>query len=623
MFFALSCVLILFIGYARAYLELPSQQKNHYAQTEINKPEFVKFEGEVADILKHNAYFDKYYLDITKLKSDTTQGRLLLKIKNDSLKNHFQIGDKIQGVGSLRKIDTPQNPQRFDYAKFMRYQSVYASLNTEYDYIRKDEAKLTLKSRAEQVRLLIKEKLNAAGFEGEPLNLIEAMLLGKRDNISSETLSHFQDSGVIHVLAISGLHVGIILLFLHWITHFTIYNKYTRFLRPFIIISGLWCFAFIAGLSPSVVRASLMFSILSFSYFIERRTSPVNILCLALLIMLIYQPQYLFQVGFQLSFTAVLGILILQPKLIKLYQPRFFIDKIVWDVLSVSFIAQLSVLPLLLYYFNQASALFWLANLLIVPFLGIILGFGVMSIVMSLLGISFGAFVDAYSYILETLLDIIKWFAIQDHFIFKNIYFTESMLWASLLLLTSILLWSNISKRRSYIIFNLSLVVFIVIFITEYKSFKSQSDVYILKSYNQSLIAQTSGSEMMVYGDTLNNDLLNNYAVKSLAQLKGIQKVHKQALKNIYRVIESKNLLVIDSLNAYEQNLKYDYILLRNSPKINLERFIIEAKPQLIIADASNYKSYINRWKSTCKKYNIDFHTIYEMGYLNLKELKK
>lgn len=615
--------MLFFIGYARAQLESPQLQKNHYAQSDISHQTPVQFQGEITEVLKANAYNDKYYLELFQINSQDNRGKILLKVKKDSINKPLKIGHQIHGIATFKDLNSPQNPQRFNYKAYMKFQSVYATLDTQNEYIEVYKLNSSLKSHADEVRFIIKNKLEDAGFNGEPLNLIEAMLLGRRDNISKETLSNFQDSGVIHVLAISGLHVGIILIFLHWLTYFTLYNRLTRLARPLIVIIGLWGFAFIAGLSPSVVRATLMFSILSFSYFLQRRTSTVNILCVALLLMLIYQPQYLFQVGFQLSFTAVLGILILHPSLKKIYQPRYFLDRIIWDVLSVSIIAQISVLPLLLYYFNQASALFWLANIIVIPFLGIILGFGIFSIVLSLLGLMIKPLVVAYSFILETLLKAIEWVAVQDQFIFANIYFNKAMLWTSLLILISLLVWDNKSKIRSYTFLNISVSAFLIVFLNAYKTYKNQSDLFVLKSYNKSLIIEINGSEMIVYKDSIAESQEKDYATMSLAQLKGIQTIQEKLLKNVYTLNQNKSLLVIDSLSAYKKNQTHDYVLLRSSPKINLERFISSTKPKLIIADASNYRSYVNRWKSTCAKHNIDFHSIYESGALELSKFKK
>lgn len=623
LFFALAILMNFLIGFTRAQLELPKHQESHYltSKTEFDTP--ITFKAKVTDVLKSNTYNNKYYIQLKRLNSQKNQGKILLKIKRDSLSQTLKIGSLISGVGNFKNFQSAQNPQQFDYKKYMSHQSVYAQINATENNIFLYKVEHSLKSYAEKTRLKIEENLKQAGFSKAHLGLIEALLLGHRDKISNDTLDHFQDAGVIHILAVSGMHVGIILIFLHWITYGFTYSRIGRQIRPIFVIVGLWAFAFLAGLSPSVIRATLMFSILSLSFFLQRRTSTINILSIALLIMAIFNPHYLFQVGFQLSFLAVSGIIILQPRLQKLYRPRYVIDRVIWNVLSVSVVAQISVLPLILYYFNQVSGLFWLANLLIIPFLGLILGFGILCILLSLIGALFQPLVQLYSFILDGLLATIKWISLQEGFIFKNIHFSEPMLWGSLLLLLSLFMWNRKAKRRSYLITNGILAVFGLLILSENNALKKQKEVLILKAYNSSLIAKINGSRMTIFRDSTPKSQQELYTIESLAQLKGIQHQKEKPLLNTYIIKPNQRLLIIDSLSAFEKEENYDYVMLRNSPQLNLERFLRKRKPQMVIADASNYRDYINRWKSTCEKFNIDFHSIYQDGALELSSLKK
>lgn len=610
-------------GFTRAQLELPKHQEAHYSTSETPFDTPITFKAKVTEVLKSNTYNNKYYIQIRQLNSQKSQGKILLKIERDTLSQVLKIGSLISGVGEFKNFQSAQNPQQFDYKKYMSHQSVYAQINATENNIFLHKVEPSLKSYAEQTRLEVEENLKQVGFSKEHLGLIQALLLGHRDKISNDTLDHFQNAGVIHILAVSGLHVGIILIFLHWITYGFTYSRIGRQIRPILVIIGLWAFAFLAGLSPSVIRATLMFSVLSLTFFLQRRTSTINILFIALLIMVVFNPHYLFQAGFQLSFLAVSGIIILQPRLQKLYQPRYAIDRIIWDVLSVSIIAQISVLPLILYYFNQVSGLFWLANLLIIPFLGLILGFGILCILLSLIGALFQPLVQLYSFVLDGLLATIKWVALHEGFIFKNIHFSESMLWASLLLLLSLFMWDGKAKKRSYLITNSVLLIFGLLILSENNALKKQKEILILKAYNSSLIAKINGSRMTIFRDSVPKSQQELFTIESLAQFKGIQHQKEKPLLNTYTVKPNQRLLIIDSLSAFEKEENYDYIMLRNSPQLNLERFLSERKPLMVIADASNYKDYINRWKSTCEKLNIDFHSIYQNGALELSSLKK
>lgn len=623
LFFALAILMSFLIGFTRAKLELPKYQKGHYLTSETPFDTLITFKAKVSEVLKSNAYNNKYYVQIAQLNSQESQGKILLKIEKNALSQTLKVGSLIGGVGQFTNFKSPQNPQQFDYKKYMLHQSVYAQINTTEKDIFLHKIEPSLKSYAEQARLKIEENLKQAGFSKDHLGLIEALLLGHRDKISNDTLADFQNAGVIHILAVSGLHVGIILIFLHWITFGLTFGRIGRQVRPMLVIIGLWAFAFLAGLSPSVIRATLMFSVLSLTFFLQRRTSTINILFIALLIMLIFNPHYIFQAGFQLSFLAVTGIIILHPRLQKLYQPRYVIDRIIWNVLSVSIIAQISVLPLILYYFNQISGLFWLANLLIIPFLGLILGIGILCILLSLINALFQPLVQLYSFVLDGLLAIIKWVSLHEDFIFKNIYFNEPMLGGSLLLLLTVFMWNRKVKKRSYLIINSALVIFGLLILSENNTHTKQKEILILKAYKSSIIAKINGSKMTIYRDSSAKSQQEIYTIESLAQLKGIQHQKEEPLLNAYVVKPDQRLLIIDSLSAFEKEENYDYIILRNSPQLNLERFLSERKPQIVIADASNYKDYVNRWKSTCEKFNIDFHSIYQDGTFELSSLKK
>ena len=201
-----------------------------------------------------------------------------------------------------------------------------------------------------------------------------------------------------------------------------------------------------AGFSPSVVRASLMFSLFAFATDIfKRRTNTMNLLALSMIFILIFYPKMIFQVGFQLSYTAVFGIIMLFPNLFKLYQPRYKLDKLIWSVVCVTISAQLAILPLGLYYFHQFPGLFVVANVLVIPFLGIILSAGFIAIGLSLLEMMPEFLVIAVGYILDTLLYVTEAISQYDSFLIKYIYFDEVML-----VLSSIALFCFFIYQRSF-----------------------------------------------------------------------------------------------------------------------------------------------------------------------------
>lgn len=221
---------------------------------------------------------------------------------------------------------------------------------------------------ASNFRESIISKLKKENFGEEELGVIQALLLGKRDDISENTYNNYTNAGAVHILAVSGLHVGIILLLLEFFLSPLARLPKGKTLKLLLVVLLLWGYAFVAGLSPSIVRAVTMFSFVAYALYLNRPANSFNIIALSMLFILLVKPLFLFQVGFQMSYAAVFAIVWIYPKLQKFWFPDNFIIRKTWQLLSVSAAAQLGVLPISLFYFHQFPALFFISNLLIIPF---------------------------------------------------------------------------------------------------------------------------------------------------------------------------------------------------------------------------------------------------------------
>ncbi len=168
--------------------------------------------------------------------------------------------------------------------------------------------------------------------------------------------------------------------------------------------------------SPSVVRAVTMFSFVAYALFLNRPTSIVNILALSVFAILLIHPMFLFQVGFQMSYAAVFAIVWIYPILMKLWNPRHWFLKKGWQLFSVSLAAQAGVLPISIFYFHQFPGLFFLSNILIVPFLGILLGLGLLVIILSAINMLPNSIAIFYNLLLKTMNDVVQWVGKQEHF---------------------------------------------------------------------------------------------------------------------------------------------------------------------------------------------------------------
>ncbi|SHE72122.1 competence protein ComEC [Psychroflexus salarius] len=620
---------ILLLGYLNTQVHLPKHQEQHYNNSELTYDTPSSFKLKITEKLKPNAFNYKYYAQLFEVNNKKLKGKILLKINRDSI-NKFQlnIGDFVHGAGELQKFHAPENPQNFNYSTYMAHQNVYMAISAEQSHlsIRKNQ-EFNLFNSLDEIRTNLRNQLKHYNFQQENISLIEAFLLGQRQRISDETYEDFKNAGVIHILAVSGLHVGIILLILNALTHFCIYTKSGRRLRPFLVLIGLWGFAFLAGLSPSVFRATVMFSFLSIGMLLQKRTNSLNTLFMSGLVLVLVNPFIIYQVGFQLSYLAVFGIVTLQPRLYKLYKPRYYVDRLFWGIITVTLAAQLSIMPLSLYYFNQFSGVFLIANILILPTLSLILGIGILVLSLAKIGWLPSILVEVYDFILTNLRLLIHWLGSFEQFQFEHILFTKPLLWSSLIVVLSACLWSRYAKVKSYIALNISVGVLCLLIFFTYRDHQSQNELIILKAYNSSEIAHVKGAQLNLYTNRLHDstELKQSYRIQSLANVYGLQSIEVKPLAYQYKYKDKFKIQYIDSSGVYVKSKDElpTIVFLSESPKLNLERLIKNIQPKLLIANTTNYKSYVDRWRETCKANEVSFHSIYEDGAFEFSEIKR
>ncbi len=300
-------------------------------------------------------------------------------------------GDRIVLAAPATRLSGPLNPAAFDYAAYLAGQNVF-----HRSFADSLEWAVTGTRRALSLEAL-GERSRAAWFgslqpylAGDQLAVAAALIMGKRDLLGSEVKSAYADTGAIHVLAVSGLHVGILaLIVMQFLRLLLPARPVWLALRTVLTILLVWYFALITGLSASVQRAALMVTVVLIGKQVNRNNNIFNLLAIAALAMLVVEPKQLFQVGFQLSFTAVAGIALFARPLQRLvYLPGRL--RLVWDAVSVSTAAQLGTLPLSLFYFGQFPVYFLLSGTLVIVFAYGVLGLGLLHGLLAAVGISGG-----------------------------------------------------------------------------------------------------------------------------------------------------------------------------------------------------------------------------------------
>jgi len=586
---------------------------HHYTNlTSIDSFNSIQFK--IKERLKPDSYNDKYIVSLQSFNNEKATGKLLINVKRDSLTQSLSVDDLLFTTAKLEGIQKPLNPHQFDYSKYLELKQVYHQLYlTQEELLPLSNSKTTIYGYADQLRSLINIKLIAAGFKDDALSIINALLLGQRQNIDKTIYNNYVNSGTIHILAVSGLHVGIILWILNFLFKPLLYFKYGNYLRPIILVSILWTFAIIAGLSPSVTRAVAMFSIISIAMHLKRPTNIYNTLVISAFVILLFKPTFLFEVGFQMSYLAVLGIVSVQPILYKLWKPKYLVTDKLWQIFTVTLAAQAGVVPISLFYFHQFPGLFFISNIVVIPFLGLILGFGLLIITLALMNILPDFIVTAYSFVIDSLNAFIAWVAQFEDFLFRDIPFTILQVICSYFLIMALV---QVYKYRNFKWVALSLIgVLCFQGVSFYNRYQTQNDAFIVFNKSRySIIGQKHNDQLIVHHNLDSLKQKTDNVIKNFTVGETIDSTLAYKLESLYQ-FKNKTILVIDSLRVYQGlSFSLDYVLLRNSPKLNINRVIDSLQPELIIADASNYKTYVKRWKATCEHKKIPFHYTNEKG---------
>lgn len=606
------------VGFLLSSLHNPTSKSTHYTKL-LTENFYYLFKGEITEKISESDFGITYKVNLISADNHSVTGVVLcflpssVKKKEDILQSKmpFARGQIIDFVGKCNSISPPKNPYQFDYKKYMERQGVYWRVNVVSYSAEKDLQVSSLRGFAEKIRQKMFAVLDT-NFSKETASLLKTLLLGNRSELDEEVYQHYIDAGAVHILAISGLHVGIVtailLFFLQKMPNMGIW----KYLRLFLLLLFLWSFAFLAGLSPSVLRAVTMFSFVGIALILNREQGRFDALMFSMFLLLLIHPNYLYKVGFQLSYAAVFSILIFYPKLEKWWTPKNKFLKNVWSLLIIGFAAQVVVLPISLYYFHQFPTLFFVSNLLIVPLLTPILVLGFLSLFLGILDILPAFLVFILEKIVALMNFLAKMIALQEVFIFRNIYFDEILLISSLLVVLGLIYWVNKPNYRRTLALLVTVLLFQgTLFYTKYQS-EIVENMTVFSVYKNSLFSVRNGNQLIVYQK---DSLKSNFIITNYIRETGISDVRFEKTPYLFEY-QGNTILYLDSLGIYPRTEKHkiDKVIVTQSPKINFERMLLEITPKEVIADGTNYPSFVNRWRKKCEELGILFHSTAQDG---------
>lgn len=327
---------------------------------------------------------------------------IYLYLPKDSAAASLEPGSKIVFDGKVNKPSS--EGAGFDYASYLLSHGISGTLRVQA----KDWHSLPpdgtegLRIRAVRFRRAVIGKYREWGLDGNALAVVSAVSLGEKRALSDRLREVYSTSGVSHVLAVSGLHVGIMCWFLYLIFPAFLFRR-AEWMRQLLVMGILWGYAFAIGLPVSITRTLIMFSIVAVCRAIERETSALNSLGIAALIMLAANPSALFDMSFQLSFSAVLFIVIITPLMLEIYEPRNPFGRYVWRVSVLSLAAQIGTVPIVMYHFSGFSTYVMLANLFVVPVMFVIVSLSMSLWIIGWFPVLRGLAVTSLTWLIDTM----------------------------------------------------------------------------------------------------------------------------------------------------------------------------------------------------------------------------
>ena len=570
---------------------------------------------------KANASVDYLVLRDSAIK---TKGTIIVYFKKDSSVTKLEYGSQIIISKSLQEIKNSGNPGGFDYKRYSLFQGI-----THQVYLKENEFEILPGENKTRFNEFIfdsrKKVLNILrkNIKGEKeLGLAEALLIGYKDDLDKTLVQSYSNTGVVHVIAISGLHLGLIYWLLLRATFLLTKRKNIKWLRPVLIIAGLWLFSFLAGAQPSIVRSAVMFTCIVGAEWMGRKSSIYNTLAFSAFLLLCYNPYWLWDVGFQLSYTAVLSIVIfMQPIYNWFYTKNKALD-FIWKLNAVTLAAQILTLPVSIYHFHQFPNYFLFTNFVAVPLSSAIL---IGEIFLCL--ISFIPLVAAFA---GKILSWLIW--IMNTYV-ERIEMLPFALWDSLqisipqaiFLLAAVggfgywLLEKNkIGWKYGFV----ALVIFVGLRSVSFVKVNNQQKLIVYNVPQKQAIDIIDGRNYLFVGDTdlLADDFVRNFHIKPARVLNRV--VEGDVLKNYFQSgnmiqYRSKKILLVDNNSTFivsKDKIPVDLLVVSKNPNLYFKKLAETFSIKQVVFDGSVPSWKMVYWKSDCDSLRIPYYDVSEKG---------
>lgn len=548
-------------------------------------------------------------------------GRAIIYFRKDSIIPALHYGDVILVRGNLQEIKNAGNPGGFDYKRYALFNGITHQL-----FVKSNEYK---KLPQQQTSLFWKKMYDARGYilktirkyvKGEmETSIAEALLIGYRDDLDRDLVQAYSNTGVVHIIAVSGMHLGLIYGLLMFLFKKLNRNRRMKITRALLVIVLLWLFSLLTGASASVLRAVLMFTAIVGAEVLDRKGNIYNSMAASSVALLLFNPFLLWDVGFQLSYAAVLSIVLFMKPI---YHWFSFQNKLLdwfWKLNALTLSAQILTLPLCMYHFHQAPTLFLITNLVAVPLSSL----GLYALILLMIISPVNIFANATGWLITKMLWLMNQFILWvDHFTFAVVDGIQHSPIQTILLYLIIAtagVWL-IQKKKSALRLALFFVTvcFAVQFYYQFSTAK-QRKLVVYNLSQHTAIDFMLGDQYYFVGDSilLKDGFLRNFHLKpSRIAHRTYHQPNINPATNKTWTVHNKTIVHINQSYRYDstKNITADVVIISQNPKLYLHQLAKTINCKLLVFDSSNPQWKLKYWKADCEKLNIHYFCTSEQG---------
>lgn len=557
-----------------------------------------------------------------------SSGKLLLAIKLDSLENNnFQYGDLLLVPSSYKEISPSYNPGEFDYKSYLQNKQVYFQIFLESSKIKKiaKETANPIIYFALSLRKKLVEKYIKYIPDKEASSLASTLILGYRADLNKDLIEAYSKTGTMHVLSVSGMHVGIVFLVLSFLLKSMNKNRQLILIRAILIIGLIWFYSLLTGFSSSVCRSALMLSFVVLGKAINKNQNSYNLMAISAFFLLLYDPFYLFDVGFQLSYLAVAGLVYFHPLIYNSFYIKNKILDSIWSYTALSLAAQLATFPISLYYFHQFPVYFLISNLLIVFPVAIIMYAGIvfLFIPFEILNKLLGAFLN---WLIIFTNDILYKIEELPFSAMEGLWINTFELLLICLLIVSFIFWQNFKKKNIFWITILACFVLLISF--TYKSIENftRHELVFFSLRNNIVIGYLNRGNGFIFSDLDFENKYFYYSIKPYFSIRGVDSVQSLTLAKHFQTktflfmsecMQFGNFKVLRWKNefndlALSNKIDVNIVLVPNLKNIDLRKIQKQVKFNTLIFESNIPDFKIKKCLEEAKQLKINYISLHK-----------